>query len=405
MVDIIYLDFAKAFDTVSHTKLIQKLGSYGLSGRLLAWIKAYLTGQTQRVFINQSESDSLPVTSGVPQGGVLSTILFLLYVNDLPDFVLNSTIKIFADDVKIYLAFSDPCETDLLRDDLALISQWTKEWQLVLAFLKCEILHLGSKNPRTDYFLGLTKLKSQDSLHDLGIQMSSSLKFSEHCSVTAAKAMQRTSLLFCAFSTTKVQPYIWAFKAYMHPILEYGSPIWNPYLTGDISRLERVQHYFTRRLLARSGHEPLPYQDRLLLFELDSLQLRRLKTDLIYYYKILNDLIPLDPNTFLPKELRQELRDMGKSFLFLICGSMSANSALLVEPLTNGTVYLTTLFRLLHLPPFGGDSIFVFLSSLSTKGFRIAVILSSFQNTCFSSKFKQIFIFYYFPFCAVSVNY
>ncbi len=87
---------------MSHAKLIQKLSSYGLSGRLLAWIKAYLTGRTQKVVINQSESDSLPVISGVPQGGVLSTILFLLYVNDLPDFVRNSTIKIFADDVKIY---------------------------------------------------------------------------------------------------------------------------------------------------------------------------------------------------------------------------------------------------------------------------------------------------------------
>ncbi|MCP4649779.1 MAG: hypothetical protein GY853_06825, partial [PVC group bacterium] len=231
-----------------------------MSGRLLAWIKAYLTGRSQKVVINHSESDSLPVNSGVPQGGILSTILFLLYVNDLPDFVLNSTIKIFADDVKIYLAFSELCETDLLRDDLALISQWANEWQLVLAFLKCEILHLGLKNPRSDYFLGLIKLNSQESLRDLGIQMSSSMKFSEHCSLIAAKATQRTSLLFRAFSTTKVQPYLQAYKAYMRPILEYGSPIWNPYLIGDILRLERVQRYFTRRLLAQSGQQPISYQ-------------------------------------------------------------------------------------------------------------------------------------------------
>ncbi len=85
-----------------------------------------LQGGTQKVVINQSESDSLPVISGVPQGGILSTILFLLYVNDLPDFVKISMIKIFADDVKIYLSFSDPWETHLLRD-LALICQWAKQ--------------------------------------------------------------------------------------------------------------------------------------------------------------------------------------------------------------------------------------------------------------------------------------
>ncbi|MCP4652424.1 MAG: hypothetical protein GY858_03440, partial [Candidatus Omnitrophica bacterium] len=177
-----------------------------------------------------------------------------------------------------------------------MICQWAKEWQLVLAFLKCEILHLGSKNPRTDYFLGLIKLETQESLRDLAIQMSPSIKFSEHISLIAAKAMQRTSLLFRAFSTTKVQPYIRGFKPYVHPILKYCSPVWNPHLTGDISRLERVQRYFTRRLLIRSGQAPLSYQDHLLLFELESLQLRRLKMDLIYYYKILNEQISLDPN-------------------------------------------------------------------------------------------------------------
>ncbi len=314
-VDIVYLDFAKAFDTVSHIKLIQKLGSYGLSGRLLAWIKAYLTGRTQRVVINQSESDSLPVISGVPQGGVLSSLLFLLYVNDLPDFVQNSTVKIFADDVKIYLAFSELWETDRLREDLALICQWANEWQLVLAFLKCEILHLGIKNPRTDYFLGLTKLKSKDTLRDLGILMSSSMKFSEHCSTIAAKAMQRTSLLFRVFTTTKVHPYIRAYKAYVRPILEYGSPVWNPHLQGDILRLERVQRYFTRRLLVRISQTPLSYQDRLSCFGLESLRLRRLKTDLIYYYKILNGHIPLDPNLFFTQRTASRTRGHPKKLL------------------------------------------------------------------------------------------
>ncbi|MCP4651760.1 MAG: hypothetical protein GY858_00005 [Candidatus Omnitrophica bacterium] len=94
----------------------------------------------------------------------------------------------------------------------------------------------------------------------------------------------------------------------MRPILEYCSPVWNPYLIGDILRLERVQRYFTRRLLIRTGQAPLFYQNRLSHFELESLQLRRLKTDLVYYYKILNEHIPLDPNVFFTQRTASKTR-------------------------------------------------------------------------------------------------
>ncbi len=100
--------------------------------------------------------------------------------------------------------------------------------------------------------------------------------------------------------------------SFVHPILEYCSPVWNPHLTGDISRLERVQRYFTRRLLIRSRQAPLSYQDHLLLFELESLQLRRLKTDLIYYYKIINEQISLDPNVFFTQRTASRTRGHAK---------------------------------------------------------------------------------------------
>ncbi len=85
-----------------HEKLLQKLASYGLTGRLLCWIKAYLSGRSQSVVINEQKSQSIPILSGVQQGGVLSATLFLLFINDLPEVVLKSMVKIFADDVKIY---------------------------------------------------------------------------------------------------------------------------------------------------------------------------------------------------------------------------------------------------------------------------------------------------------------
>ncbi|XP_069109886.1 uncharacterized protein [Argopecten irradians] len=93
-VDVIYLDFSKAFDKVSHKFLLHKLKQYGINGKLLGWIKAFLDNMTQRVTVNGATSEPHPVTSGVPQGSVLGPILFLIYVNDMPD-MLNCTIKLF----------------------------------------------------------------------------------------------------------------------------------------------------------------------------------------------------------------------------------------------------------------------------------------------------------------------
>jgi hypothetical protein len=101
-VDIIYLDFKKAFDSVSHKALLYKLSMYGLSGPVLLWIEAFLTDRRQSVFIGDSYSEWYKVESGVPQGSVVGPLLFLLYINDLPKVVKHSSIKLFADDTKIY---------------------------------------------------------------------------------------------------------------------------------------------------------------------------------------------------------------------------------------------------------------------------------------------------------------
>ena len=101
--DIILLDFSKAFDKVNHEKLIFKLHNYGIRGKTLSWIKAFLNGRSQTVVLEGDCSKEVPVTSGVPQGSVLGPILFLAYINDLPDKV-KSQVRLFADDTAAYLA-------------------------------------------------------------------------------------------------------------------------------------------------------------------------------------------------------------------------------------------------------------------------------------------------------------
>ena len=107
--DIIYFDFAKAFDSVSHTKLVHKLQSYGISGRLLKLLSDFLSNRFQRVVLPNGVSTSRAVTSGVPQGSVLGPLLFLIFINDIVDLFDHSKvcIKPFADDIKLYLEIVD----------------------------------------------------------------------------------------------------------------------------------------------------------------------------------------------------------------------------------------------------------------------------------------------------------
>jgi hypothetical protein len=104
--DLILLDFSKAFDMVNHEKLLLKLHKYGIRGPTLSWIRAFLSGRTQTVVLEGESSDTVPVTSGVPQGSVLGPILFLVYINDLPDSITSQT-RLFADDTAVYLSIDD----------------------------------------------------------------------------------------------------------------------------------------------------------------------------------------------------------------------------------------------------------------------------------------------------------
>ena len=112
--DVIYLDFSKAFDSVPRDKLIEKLQQFGITGPLLYWYNNYLSGRKQRVVVDVVSWSFLDVTFGVPQGSIVGPLLFLLYVNDLPDAAEHSRMPMFADDSKCYRVIEAPQDTELL---------------------------------------------------------------------------------------------------------------------------------------------------------------------------------------------------------------------------------------------------------------------------------------------------
>ena len=143
-VDVVYLDFQKAFDKVPHRRLVGKIRAHGIGGRVLTWIENWLADRKQRVGINGSLSEWQAVTSGVPQGSVLGPQLFTIYINDL-DEGIKSNISKFADDTK--LGGSVNCEEVAMRmqGDLDRLGEWADAWQIQYNVDKCEVIHFGGK--------------------------------------------------------------------------------------------------------------------------------------------------------------------------------------------------------------------------------------------------------------------
>ena len=126
-VDCIYLDFVKAFDSVPHQRLILKFRQAGIRGKILEWIQEYLNHRRQRVILKNSVSQWLPATSGVPLRSILGPTLFLIYVNDLPDY-LSNTAKMFADDTKAYSTIDSKDDCHVLQKDLNNLASWSRTW-------------------------------------------------------------------------------------------------------------------------------------------------------------------------------------------------------------------------------------------------------------------------------------
>ena len=135
-VDVIYLDFAKAFDKVPHSRLAAKLEACGIGGKVLQWIKNWLGDRRQKVGIRGKYSDWVKVISGVPQGSVLGPLLFLIYINDIDEGILSKISK-FADDTKLCREMGSELDAKMLQEDLKRLCQWLEDWQMLFNVEKC----------------------------------------------------------------------------------------------------------------------------------------------------------------------------------------------------------------------------------------------------------------------------
>lgn len=280
--DVIYLDFAKAFDKVPHQRLLMKMKNIGIQGRLLDWVASWLSGRRQRVGIRGRYSEWRDVTSGVPQGSVLGPVLFLIFINDIDDGLFSHILK-FADDTKIYSTVNNGADQEILQSDLTSLETWSKKWQMEFNTTKCKVLHVGRTNQHFGYILNSQELQSSKEERDLGVIVSNDLKSASNCQAAYNKANQVLGMIRRTIHYKSAEILLPLYKTLVRPLVEYCTPAWSPHYSKDKILLEKIQHRFTRlipRLKCSDYHTRL---DRLNLWTLEQ---RRNRADLIELFRI-----------------------------------------------------------------------------------------------------------------------
>ncbi|CAM5139726.1 unnamed protein product [Natator depressus] len=246
-VDLIYLDFSKAFDTVPHEELLVKLEKMGINIKIERWIRNWLTGRLQQVLLKGELSGLREVTSGVPQGSVLGPILFNLFITDLGTKSGSVLIK-FADDTKLGGIANLERDREIIQENLDDLVNWSNSNRMKFNSETCKVMHLGINNKNFSYKLGTHQLEVTEEEKDLGVLIDHRMTMSRQCDVAMKKA---NTVLECIrrgiFSRDK-EALVLLYKALVRPHLEYCVQFWSPMFKKDEFKLKQVQRRATRMI-------------------------------------------------------------------------------------------------------------------------------------------------------------
>nr|CAD2180744.1 unnamed protein product [Meloidogyne enterolobii] len=188
-IDIIYIDFAKAFDTVPINILLDKIESAGIGGRVYTFLKNFISDRNFKIKIGDQLSHNYETFSGVPQGSVLGPLLFLIFINDLPNEIPeNVGVKLYADDVKLYIAHKNGIEREQLNKTLGILEKWTELNGLEISPSKCFALYLGKNNMKREYNIHGLKVQETECIRDLGLLIDTKISFNNHINMIIKNA-------------------------------------------------------------------------------------------------------------------------------------------------------------------------------------------------------------------------
>lgn len=287
-VDVVYTDYAKAFDKISHNILIRKLEHIGVHGDLLRWLTSYLRDRSQAVTVKGFCSTFTPVSSGVPQGSHLGPLLFIIFINDIKHAIRKSNFLLYADDNKIYKTIKKTEDSIDLQSDLNELCNYCVKNRLHLNVKKCYVVSFTRKRNiiTHTYSLFQESLSRETLVRDLGVYIDSKLLFDSHIkiiSITDKAYRMLGFVLRMSREFKRTSTLILLYNALVRSILEYASTVWSPQYNVYKNMIERIQSKFIKHLSWRK------YKNTEDVVDLPQLEKRRTERDQVFLYKLLHN--------------------------------------------------------------------------------------------------------------------
>ncbi len=298
--DAVVMDFSKAFDMVPHKSLLVKLRSYGILNTTLCWIESFLSDRTQCVVVDGEISEPAPVTSGVPQGSVLGPILFLAFINDMPE-CISSQCRLFADDTIVYREIATIDDTLLLQQDLDALQRWEKMWGMSFNPTKCNIINITrKKKPIIEtYTLKKEPLENVNVASYLGVQITGDLTWHNQVAKVVSKGNRALGFVRRNVKTPSKMTKTLAYQTLVRPTVEYASCIWSPHQKHLSHSIEMVQRRAVR-YVCRNYERTASVTGMQSALKWDTLEQRRNKAIATMGYKIVNSLIAIPSSQLIP---------------------------------------------------------------------------------------------------------
>ena len=303
--DVIYFDFAKAFDSVNHDIILHKLKhQFNVDGTMLNFLKSYLKNRTQRVVINGKQSNIVNVNSGVPQGSILGPLLFVVFINDMQSRISPFTnIALYADDTKIWKRIIDNSDSETLQNDINALYSWSIKNKINFHPDKCKVLMVTNQTEskyfvlpfdRYPYHMGETYLSYVNSEKDLGVYVGTKLSWHLQCHTLLNKTKSRLGLIrrTCHFTRDIKQKRI-LYLSLVRSLFEHCSVVWRPSSPSVLKNFETIQRRATKWILSEpfASYEDDEYLCKLRKLDILPLGFKFLCTDLILFHKIVHSKI------------------------------------------------------------------------------------------------------------------
>ena len=306
--DVVYFDFSKAFDSVNHDLILEKLKlRYNIDGRLLKFLVNYLSGREQCVVIGNSKSDTKTVLSGVPQGSIIGPILFVLFINDMHEGLSQGTdLALYADDTKIWRKINSEIDHEILQKDIHYLNNWATLNKMKFHPHKCKVVSIAPRPPpllgilpniQYYYALGDNLLEYAESERDLGVEINAKLNFNNHCNRILSKSKQQLGLTRrTCFFVKDIKRRRLLYLSLIRSQFEHCSQIWRPTGKTMIQKFESLQKLCIKWIFSEDYIRYNTYSNYILKCrQVNLLPLTAFFdiNDLVLFHKVVYNLIPL----------------------------------------------------------------------------------------------------------------